>query len=142
MEIRPAAAEDAGALAALNGQLGYPCSPAELLARLTQMQRPTDHEVLVALVDAAPVGWIHVFRNVTLETGSAAVIGGLVVDAARRGSGVGTALLAAAEEWAKRRGERTIRVRSQAIRDRAHRFYEERGYSRTKQQVVFDKLLG
>jgi len=141
MEIRPAIAGDAAALAALDGQLGYPCTPSEMHARLSAIRERPEHEVLVACIDAALVGWIHVFRSVTLEAGSSAVIGGLVVDATRRAAGVGTALLAAAEDWARAHGERTIRVRSQVVRTRAHRFYEERGYVRIKQQVVFDKPL-
>jgi GNAT superfamily N-acetyltransferase len=51
------------------------------------------------------------------------------------------ALLRAAEEWAAEQGERSIRDRSNAVRAEAHRFYEMRGYSRTKQQIVFDKPL-
>jgi GNAT superfamily N-acetyltransferase len=66
-----------------------------------------------------------------------ALITGLVVDETKRSRGIGAALVEAAVEWAAGHGYRTIRVRSNVIRERAHAFYERLGFSRVKNQVVF-----
>ena len=58
-----------------------------------------------------------------------------------RSAGVGAALLAAAEDWARAQGFATMRVRSNVIRERAHRFYEREGYMRIKAQAMFRKIL-
>jgi GNAT superfamily N-acetyltransferase len=60
-----------------------------------------------------------------------------VVDEARRGGGLGAKLVAAADEWAAGHGFRTLRVRSNVVRERTHRFYERLGFARIKSQVVF-----
>ena len=65
----------------------------------------------------------------------------LVLKEARRGSGVGRALLAAAERWAVAHGYNLVRVRSNVVRDRTHYFYERLGYTRKKTSHVFDKRL-
>lgn len=79
--------------------------------------------------------------RVQLEDGAFAELAGLVVDESVRGSGVGAALLAAAEDWARAQGFASMRVRSNVIRERAHRFYEREGYARIKAQAVFRKPL-
>jgi GNAT superfamily N-acetyltransferase len=97
--------------------------------------------VLVAEEGAAVVAWIHVYGIHTLESDAHAEIGGLVVDAAHRGRQIGKALVAAAEEWAIQAGYRDIRVRSNVIRERTHRFYEREGYAIVKRQAAFVKDL-
>jgi GNAT superfamily N-acetyltransferase len=47
--------------------------------------------------------------------------------------------VSAAETWAAKRGAKRLRVRSNVMRERAHRFYERLGYTITKRQAVFDK---
>ena len=58
-----------------------------------------------------------------------------------RGVGVGAQLLHAAEQWAAKNGFGRMRVRSNVVRERAHRFYLREGYRERKRQVVFDKDL-
>jgi GNAT superfamily N-acetyltransferase len=87
------------------------------------------------------VGWIHVFAAHRLESGPFAEIGGLVVGEEARGRGVGKRLLAAARSWAFERGIRELRVRSNVLRERAHRFYEREGFARSKEQAVFVQSL-
>ncbi|HEY4595273.1 MAG TPA: GNAT family N-acetyltransferase, partial [Thermoanaerobaculia bacterium] len=67
---------------------------------------------------------------------------GLVVDESRRGGGIGAALVEAAAEWAAGHGFRTLRVRSNAVRERTHAFYERLGFARTKSQIVFARPVG
>ncbi len=76
-----------------------------------------------------------------LEEPPFAELAGLVVADSARGIGIGAALLAAAEAWARAAGFALMRVRSNVVRERAHRFYEREGYCRVKAQAVFHKSI-
>ena len=65
----------------------------------------------------------------------------LVVAEGQRSLGAGARLLAAAEEWARKRGCKGMSVRSNVIRERAHKFYERNGYEHYKTQKSFRKPL-
>ncbi|MGB9593658.1 MAG: GNAT family N-acetyltransferase, partial [Anaerolineae bacterium] len=103
-------------------------------------QRP-DHAVFVAEAEGVVVGWVHVYAVATLESPAHAEIGGLVVDEAHRGRGIGRALMERAEAWARGMGLHTVRLRSNVIRAEAHAFYERIGYAPVKTQKVFAKRL-
>jgi len=137
--IRDARVEDAEAVAVLCGELGYPISAAQAAAHL---HHPRGSELLVAERDGSVVGWIELAVRRTVEFGDAAEIQAFVVTAAERGRAVGSRLLAAAEAWARARRLPRLRVRSNVVRERTHRFYLQRGYVERKRQVVFDKMLG
>lgn len=139
--IRRARDSDAAALALLSGQLGYASTPQEVLARLRAVVARTDHAVFVAEADGSVVGWVHAFGTQVIEADACAEIGGLVVEKEQRGRGVGAALVARAEAWGRELGYRHVRVRSNVVRERAHRFYEKHGYECTKQSRVFTKVL-
>jgi GNAT superfamily N-acetyltransferase len=141
MKIRRATHDHASALASLSAQLGYPSAKGAIRQRLLAIDRRNDQEVLVAEVDGTVVGWVHVFRAERIVADSFAEVGGLVVDGERRGRGVGSTLLRAAEAWAHERGLPLMRIRSNVVRDEAHEFYVKRGYTGSKQQAVFDKPL-
>ena len=135
-------ADDAGAVAELTFQLGYPVDAAELASRASQIRERTDGEILVATDgDDRPIGWIHVAPHDTLEASRQAVILGLVVEETRRSAGIGAELATAAEKWARDRGATSILVRSRSTRMRAHRFYERIGYVEVKRSHVFAKPL-
>ncbi len=76
-----------------------------------------------------------------MESGAAVEIRGLVVDESRRGAGLGRGLMEHAEEWARGRGVRVIRLRSNVVRGGAHAFYARLGYSLVKTQHIFSKKL-
>ncbi len=140
--VRPARREDAATLAALSGELGYPASAGDVSARLEALAARGAHAVLVAEEDGGPpLGFVHVFGAYTVESDPFAEIGGLVVAARARGRGVGAALVAAGEDWARGAGFPTLRVRSRLERAAAHAWYERRGYARVKTQAVFTKEL-
>ena len=135
-------AADVPAVAALTGELGYPVEDEELTRRVTHLRSQPGNEVLVAVDEAdRPIGWIHVGRMPTLETSDAALIGGLVVGEGQREGGIGTALVAAGEAWARASGATRMIVRSRTTRERAHEFYERLGYGRVKVSQVFEKSL-
>ena len=104
----------------------------------------SDGDVPILAGLAAQLGYpvdAAVVPRLQLEDAPFAELAGLVVDDAVRGAGVGAALLNAAEAWARSEGFATMRVRSNVVRERAHRFYEREGYERIKAQAVFRKAL-
>ena len=140
--IRAMTAADVAAAARLATQLGYPSTSKQVARRFDAIQAAADSQVLVAVDESgAMVGWIHIFGNRLLESEPDAEIGGLVVDESVRGRGVGSALVLAAESWARERGYSVVSVRSNVVRREAHEFYQERGYGVVKTQVKFRKTL-
>lgn len=135
--IRPAKPEDAGRLADLATQLGYPSTPQEITRRLVPISSHAEHAVFVAESEGEVAGWVHVYLHSLLIADTEAEIGGLVVDEARRGTGVGRLLMQQAERWALEQGCGSVYVRSNVIRTEAHKFYEELGYVRFKTQHAF-----
>lgn len=141
--FRPAAADDAVRLAALCGELGYPSSEEEMRIRFNQIATDPMQAVQVAMAGGEVVAWIHVARVRSLEAGEHAEIRGLVVDENWRAQGIGGGLVAWAQRWtAAARDCRRLRVRSNAVRVRAHRFYEALGFETVKTQHVFEKDCG
>ena len=140
--LRAAGSQDADALAALAGELGYPASAPVMRRRLADVQKSDSDVVLVATRAESVVGWIHVSTVTSLESDTFAEIRGLVVTKSERGKGLGSQLINAAEEWALRHSCQRLRVRSNVVRDETRWFYEKRGFAVTKVQNVFDKPLG
>ncbi len=70
-----------------------------------------------------------------------AAIMGMVVGEGHRSEGIGTALLAACEDWARGIGCSRMTVRSRVTRERAHGFYVRHGYDIEKTSLVFRKAL-
>jgi GNAT superfamily N-acetyltransferase len=141
VQIRSIRAEDAEAAAKLCGELGYPADAGAVRRRVEEMAGSADHDVLVYCLNADVVGWIDIAIERHLQTEPAALIGGLVVAETVRSRGIGIQLCRAAEDWARARGLRRIRVRSNATRERTHAFYLRDGYTRVKTSAVFEKAL-
>jgi GNAT superfamily N-acetyltransferase len=120
-------ARDAGAVAALSGQLGYPSTP---------------EQVEMHFGNGKLLGCVHASGRRFLESDPYAEIGGMVVDAGNRRRGVGRALLLEAEKWARERGYTTMRIRSNMKRTEARPFYGRMGYQVIKSQYVFEKTVG
>jgi GNAT superfamily N-acetyltransferase len=136
---RPA---DARRIAELSGQLGYPVTAAQAAERLASLLAEPGHLVLTAqAADADVIGWLHARRCVEIGGQPFVEVLGLVVEEERRGDGVGSALLRAAEAWTGEQGITELRVRARVARDGARRFYEGRGFTLEKQQNVFKKEL-
>ncbi len=139
--VRFAGLEDAEAIARLSGQLGYPSTAAEAVARLLEIRRREDHAVFVAESGGTLLGWLHVLVSYSLLTDTAAEVAGLVIDERHRSAGVGRVLMEHAEQWARNMGCRLVRLRSNVVRTRAHAFYERLGYRVLKTQKAFCKDL-
>lgn len=143
LRIRAATESDAEALARLSGQLGYPADAGAIAQRLRAIAEADAGVVLAAVsADGSVSGFAQVVPQHFLIAAPFAELAALVVDEQARGARVGAALLDAAERWARERGFATMRVRSNVIRERAHRFYLREGYAEVKRQAVFSKQLG
>lgn len=134
--------EDLEAAARLATQLGYPSTAEQIGRRFRALSESEDARVFVAEgPDGNAVGWVHVFGRRLLESDADAEVGGLVVDEQFRGRGIGKALMASAEAWARERGYSLVSVRSNVIRTEAHEFYKRLGYEITKSQYKLRKRL-
>ena len=141
MNTRAARVEDAAAVAALVSQLGYDAAPQDVSGRLARLLARDDQRFVVAEAGGRLLGWVHVQLAEYVESGTFAVIGGLVVDRAHRRQGIGAALMAEAESWARARGCTVMRLWSSTTRAPAHRFYAGLGYAQVKTQYSFVKPL-
>ncbi|MEJ2038206.1 MAG: GNAT family N-acetyltransferase [Desulfosarcinaceae bacterium] len=142
VRLRVAEPDDEQAVALLAGQLGYPSTPAQVRRRLAAIQGREEHFVILAVSpENRPVGWMHAFIALRLQSDLFAEIGGMVVAEEHRGRGIGARLLAAAEDWARSKAMAKVRVRSNVIRDRTHGFYLDRGYRQRKTAHVFEKTI-
>ena len=142
VKIRRARAGDAPQLAQLSGQLGYPTTAAEIKKRLRRLKPASQNALFVAeSPDSGVVGWAHVSVTHLMEVGTRAELNGLIVAEGQRSLGAGARLLQAAEDWAHKHGCPSMSVRSNVIRERAHKFYERQGYEHYKTQKAFRKEL-
>jgi GNAT superfamily N-acetyltransferase len=130
--IREAVDEDAAVLAMLATELGYPADDASMRRRMERLAAQPPHRMVVA----ERGGRVVAFAGMTVEwtptsDDPIARLTALVVDQGERGRGTGAALVAAAEEWARGLGAKSIRLTTAAHREGAHRFYERIGYALT-----------
>jgi GNAT superfamily N-acetyltransferase len=136
--IRPAEAHDASRLLDLCQMLGRDASLDDVLSHLLAVRAEAASCLLVAVLDGVPKGFVEVTARTALGVASWAEVSGLVVDAALRGRGVGTELMAAARRWARQKGLARLRVRTRLARLEAARFYERAGLTKMKEQSVFE----
>ena len=140
VKIRTPRPGDVPRLAALSTQLGYPASDGDIAGRLSRLLERADHCLRVAESPTGEViGWVQAEERHILEAGAWCEIVGLVVASAHRGRGAGRALVGEIEAWARARGLRTVKVRSNVIRAESHPFYQRLGYARAKTQHVYLK---
>jgi (aminoalkyl)phosphonate N-acetyltransferase len=139
--IRRLIVDDAEEVAELCRQLGYPSSPEDLRRRIEERSRSVDSIALAAVLNDRIAGWIDACIERHLQSPASAVIGGLVVRDDARGGGIGRRLCLEIEQWARDKSVPLLRVRSQIVREDAHRFYLREGYRKVKTSVVFEKPL-
>ena len=140
--IRRVHLQDYARITALYAQLGYIVPETEMQDRIASLaQIPSEIIYVADKPDAPVIGCIHAGLCLTLAKGEFLCIYGLVVDAAYRNQHIGQILLKAAEEWGHSMGCGLVRVRSNIVREDAHRFYEGLGYQKTKTQYTLEKRL-
>ena len=130
--LRAPSLDDTEDIAALLSQLGYPCDPNEIPARLERLTRDPDVLVTVAEHEARVVGIItgHALHAIH-KSEPVAMLTALVVLERARGLGIGRQLVAHVEEWARVRSARSISLTSALRRADAHDFYRKLGYEHT-----------
>jgi len=136
--VRKATMEDAAAINRLSAQLGYPYPLSATVEWLGQLLQSDHDAVWVTETEGTVNGWLHLFRTIRLESGVFAEIGGLVVDGQQRGQQLGRQLVDKAKDWCRERGIGVLKVRSNVIREGAHRFYCNNGFRETKAQKIFE----
>lgn len=130
--VREARLSDAAALAVLMCQLGYDTTAAEMRQRLKSIFTDTRFRTFVAEVNGQVLGMIGTLTHASHEHNDpSGKIVALVVSKEQRRSGIGRALIAAAEKDFARRKVTRVSLTTRFTREHAHQFYEALGYSRT-----------
>lgn len=143
IRVRPMQDGDGPAVVRLFDELGYPgCEAAEVERRQRLLAARGDVALLVAVEpDGTLVGFLQVMEKHTLNQAPQANVHSVVVDEGRRGQGLGNLLMDAAEDWARGRGLAALSLYTREHRERAHRFYEARGYRLEKRSHGYMKAL-
>lgn len=141
IDLRGAIPGDAGDVAALLTQLGYPCEPADAAERIDAVLH-NDRQALILARDRGVVrGLLALDFMYYLPLGTTTCrVTALVVDEDAQGQGVGRLLLRDAERRARLGGAARLEVTSAGHRTEAHAFYRACGFS--EGAVRFVKLLG
>jgi RimJ/RimL family protein N-acetyltransferase len=140
VEIRPAEPGDAAALIALADAVGAEPgewlltdrawrTPAEERRYLRILRRDANGAVFVAEDDGRIVGRLAVARDPHPSSAHVADFG-LMVSAAHRGRGIGRALLAAADGWARSAGVMKLELHVFPHNEAAIALYEKAGFER------------
>lgn len=140
--IREVRISDAPQLAPLAKQLGYDSTPEEVARRLSGIFADSEHIIFVAeKKDGELAGYVDAFLFRTAASDVRVEIAGLVVEEKSRSQNIGRMLMARAEDWAREKGCSECGLRSNVVREGAHRFYENLGYRVNKTQKSFRKKL-
>lgn len=126
--IRAATAADAGRLAALLTDEGYPAGESDLASRIERFSTPDSH-VLAAEATGEVIGFIafHLIPRFETDERFARIVA-LVVDPGVRERGIGRRLMAEAERVARDDGAAFLEVTAGHHRPEARKLFEALGY--------------
>ncbi|GAC1303035.1 MAG: hypothetical protein NVSMB21_01700 [Vulcanimicrobiaceae bacterium] len=143
--IRPATWDDRAAVLALVATMGGHeeiLTHGDPLREFGALLRDSQARAVVACGDGRVVGVLVVQARSSLTSDERiARLGGVVVDASLRGTGIGTRLLAAADDAARSLGCTSISLQSSARRTGARAFYRERGYVEGAPAATFSRRV-
>lgn len=137
LTIRPARASDFRAWAAMRGRLWPDCEAEEL-----ELHPPSLG--LVAEDGGRLIGFAEASVRSHAEgapPGRAAYLEGIWVEPGRRRIGIGRALLAAVEDWARRQGLDWLGSDARLDNDSSHAWHLGAGFEEIERIVVFGKPL-
>ncbi|MGH2666446.1 GNAT family N-acetyltransferase [Flavobacterium sp.] len=141
LSIRNAKVNDSLFIVELSRQLGYETNEIQIKKRLEAILANNDNCVFVAEENNVVIGWIHAFHSLQVESDFFVEIGGLVIDENHRRKGIGQLLIGKINTWAKSKECQKIRVRCNTKRKESHIFYQQIGFTETKEQKIFDKQI-
>jgi GNAT superfamily N-acetyltransferase len=138
MEVRPASAEDAAAIAPLLAELGYPVDPETVGMRLGRIAADPDHAgVLLAEADGVPAALIAYQVIEHLERPAPTCrITALVTGPEHRRRGAAARLLAAVDLLARELGCDRLEVTTRPHREDALAFYLDAGFAERPRRLV------
>jgi GNAT superfamily N-acetyltransferase len=137
MEVRPAALDDAAAIAPLLAELGYPTDEEQVRARLERILGASAGGVLLAEAEGAPAALIAYDLIEHLERPRPTLrITALVTSSDHRRLGAATALLEAVEALARERSCERLEVTTRPQRDDALGFYLDAGFEERPRRLV------
>jgi GNAT superfamily N-acetyltransferase len=140
--IRRANQDDLESITSLAEQLGYPTSTEAMTTRLTDILSTREKVIFVADPgNGKAAGYIQASVHVSLEVDPLVEIDGLVVSRDHRRQGIGGLLIAAVEDRARSLGILTVRLHTNIIREEAHRFYKDLGFTINKTQYSMVKKI-
>lgn len=140
--IRKCAPEDAAQIYELNrDEMGYDYPVEETRRQIKEVLSSKHDMIYVAVLDGNVVGYVHANDYNLIYAPPMKNIMGIAVSGKCKRAGIGKALLAAVENWAKAEGAKGVRLVSGVTRKEAHAFYERCGYSGGKQQLNFKKYF-
>ena len=143
IQIRECRMEDAAAIQELNRtEMGYDYPPDQTKAKLQSILTNGHDKIFVAADQDRVVGYIHANDYDVIYAPHMKNIMGIAVSGDYKKMGIGKAMMAAVEAWAKETGASAVRLGSGAERTGAHEFYRRCGYAGDKQQINFKKHLG
>jgi GNAT superfamily N-acetyltransferase len=125
MTIRGVTKADAAPIAALIRELAREATPADIATRLDTVLAGEGHRVWVYEQAGRIDGVLHAFIRPALEKPVEVVVQSLVVSPAQRKVGIGQALMAQAERWARDSGYAYVALHTR----HAAPFYERLGYT-------------
>ena len=141
IQLRKMSMEHAQDVCRLSDQLGYPLSTTQIENNINEITSSENYAAFVALYNQQIVGCIYAFRALLIESKPFIEIGGLIVDENFRNSGIGKKLVEKIKVWALENAINEVRVRSNVLRNEAHKFYLNNGFTEMKQQKVFQIVL-
>ncbi|HIY93334.1 GNAT family N-acetyltransferase [Companilactobacillus sp. HBUAS56275] len=140
MDVREANINDAKAIHRINSDsLEYDFPLDETTKQIEKILSLPNNKLFVACKDDLVVGYIQMGDYENTYHQSLKNVITLAVDNQYQHIGIGSALLEAAEKWAKSQGSLGIRLVSGFERESAHHFYEKHGYEIRKKEINYIK---
>ncbi|TNJ63363.1 GNAT family N-acetyltransferase [Paenibacillus hemerocallicola] len=121
------------------GILGSYFSEEKVKAKIDTIMKKTKDIIFVYEQNNEVIGYIHGTPYELLFSDSLINVMGFVVRESYRKQGIGGILIERLERWGKDNGFSGMKLLSHPSRIHAHRFYERRGYTFTKDQKNFMK---
>jgi GNAT superfamily N-acetyltransferase len=107
--------------------------PESYYAAFEQIDRDSNHELIVAELNGEVIGTLHLMflPSLSYQGGLRAQVESVRVDKSFQGKGIGSDMMKWTIERAKMRGAHLIQLTTHKSRGDAHRFYERLGFKGT-----------